>query len=58
MKRRKTSGAVGLVMMVAGALYAGYAGGAYLFMAVLSAAGLLGAVERSHCVTPSSAERN
>jgi PPP family 3-phenylpropionic acid transporter len=34
----------GLVMMVAGVLYASYAGGAYLFMAVLSAAGLLGAV--------------
>ena len=40
----------GLVMMVAGALYAGYAGGAYLFMAVLSAAGLLGAVRLSHAV--------
>ena len=40
----------GLVMMVAGALYAGYAGAAYLFMAVLSAAGLLGAVRLRHAV--------
>jgi hypothetical protein len=35
-------------MMVAGALYAGYGGGAYLFMAVLSAAGLFGAVRLRH----------
>ena len=34
----------GLIVMVAGVLYAAYGGGAYLFMAVLSAAGLLGAV--------------
>jgi PPP family 3-phenylpropionic acid transporter len=40
----------GLVMMVAGVLYASYAGGAYLFMAVLSAAGLLGAVRLRHTV--------
>jgi PPP family 3-phenylpropionic acid transporter len=40
----------GLVMMVAGVLYASYAGGAYLFMAVLSAAGLLGAVRLRHAV--------
>ena len=33
----------GLVMVVAGVLYAAYGGGAYLFMALLSAAGLLGA---------------
>jgi MFS transporter, PPP family, 3-phenylpropionic acid transporter len=32
----------GLVMMVAGALYAAHGGHAYLFMAVLSAAGLVG----------------
>ena len=32
----------GLVMVVAGALYAAYGGGAYSFMAVLSAAGLVG----------------
>ncbi len=34
----------GLVMVVAGALYAAYGGAAYSFMAVLSAAGLVGAV--------------
>jgi MFS transporter, PPP family, 3-phenylpropionic acid transporter len=34
----------GLVMLAAGALYASYGGRAYLFMAVLSAAGLCGAV--------------
>ena len=33
----------GLVMVLAGALYADYGGMAYLFMAVLSAAGLLSA---------------
>ena len=32
----------GLVMLVAGALYAAYGGGAYPFMALLSAAGLVG----------------
>ena len=34
----------GLVMLGAGALYAAYGGAAYLFIAVLSAAGLLGAL--------------
>jgi PPP family 3-phenylpropionic acid transporter len=34
----------GLVMVVAGTLYAAYDEGAYLFMALLSAAGLLGAI--------------
>ena len=34
----------GLVMLGAGALYAAYGGHAYLFMAVLSAAGLFGVV--------------
>jgi PPP family 3-phenylpropionic acid transporter len=34
----------GLVMGIAGALYSGFGGGAYSFMAVLSAAGLVGAV--------------
>jgi PPP family 3-phenylpropionic acid transporter len=38
----------GLVMAVAGMLYAAYGGGAYLFMALLSAAGLLGAVRLRH----------
>ncbi len=46
----------GLVMVVAGVLYAACGGGAYLFMAVLSAAGLLGAVRL--CTTPSSDEEN
>jgi PPP family 3-phenylpropionic acid transporter len=32
----------GLVMVIAGALYSTYGGGAYSFMAVLSAAGLVG----------------
>ncbi len=36
----------GLVMVFAGALYAAYGGGAYLFMAALSAAGLLGSGAR------------
>jgi PPP family 3-phenylpropionic acid transporter len=35
----------GLVMLLAGGLYAAHGGGAYLFMAVLSAAGLLGALK-------------
>jgi MFS transporter, PPP family, 3-phenylpropionic acid transporter len=35
----------GLVMLLAGGLYAAYGGGAYFFMAVLSAAGLLGALK-------------
>jgi PPP family 3-phenylpropionic acid transporter len=39
-----SSGVGGLVMLGAGALYAAYGGGAYLFMAVVSAAGLLGAL--------------
>jgi PPP family 3-phenylpropionic acid transporter len=34
----------GVVMMIAGALYSAFGGGAYFFMAVLSAAGLVGAV--------------
>jgi PPP family 3-phenylpropionic acid transporter len=34
----------GLVMVIAGALYSTYGGGAYSFMAVLSAAGLVGAL--------------
>jgi PPP family 3-phenylpropionic acid transporter len=34
----------GLVMGIAGALYSGFGGGAYCFMAALSAAGLVGAV--------------
>jgi MFS transporter, PPP family, 3-phenylpropionic acid transporter len=34
----------GLVMVAAGALYQDYGGGAYLFMTLLSAAGLLGAI--------------
>ena len=34
----------GVVMMIAGALYSAFGGGAYYFMAVLSAAGLVGAV--------------
>jgi PPP family 3-phenylpropionic acid transporter len=34
----------GLVMLGAGALYATYGGGAYFFMAALSAVGLLGVV--------------
>jgi PPP family 3-phenylpropionic acid transporter len=34
----------GLVMVIAGALYSAFGGGAYSFMAVLSAAGLVGAV--------------
>jgi PPP family 3-phenylpropionic acid transporter len=34
----------GVVMMIAGALYSAFGGGAYSFMAVLSAAGLVGAV--------------
>ncbi len=34
----------GLVMIAAGALYADFGGHAYLFMAALSAAGLLGAL--------------
>jgi PPP family 3-phenylpropionic acid transporter len=38
----------GLAMIVAGMLYAAYGGGAYLFMALLSAAGLLGAVRLRH----------
>ena len=45
----------GLVMLAAGALYARYGGRAYLFMAVLSAAGLLGAVGLR---PPSSTDRN
>jgi MFS transporter, PPP family, 3-phenylpropionic acid transporter len=39
-----SSGIGGLVMLGAGALYAAYGGGAYLFMAAFSAAGLLGAL--------------
>ncbi len=35
----------GLVMLGAGVFYAAYGGGAYLFMAALSAAGLLGALK-------------
>jgi MFS transporter, PPP family, 3-phenylpropionic acid transporter len=38
----------GLVMVVAGMLYAACGGGAYLFMALLSAAGLFGAVRLRH----------
>jgi PPP family 3-phenylpropionic acid transporter len=34
----------GLVMMIAGALYSAFGGGAYAFMAALSAAGLVGAL--------------
>jgi PPP family 3-phenylpropionic acid transporter len=34
----------GVVMLIAGALYSAFGGGAYSFMAVLSAAGLVGAV--------------
>ncbi|MBV9862361.1 MAG: MFS transporter [Alphaproteobacteria bacterium] len=34
----------GIVMLIAGALYAAYAGGAYILMALLSGAGLLGAM--------------
>jgi hypothetical protein len=34
----------GLVMMIAGTLYSAFGGGAYAFMAALSAAGLVGAV--------------
>jgi PPP family 3-phenylpropionic acid transporter len=34
----------GLVMMIAGSLYSAFGGGAYAFMAALSAAGLVGAV--------------
>ncbi len=34
----------GLVMVIAGTLYSAYGGGAYLFMALLSTAGILGAV--------------
>jgi PPP family 3-phenylpropionic acid transporter len=41
----------GLVMVLAGALYAAYGGEAYLFMAILSAAGLLGAVSLRRVVT-------
>jgi MFS transporter, PPP family, 3-phenylpropionic acid transporter len=40
----------GLVMMAAGALYAGYGGRAYLFMAVLSAAGLAGTLQLRHAL--------
>jgi PPP family 3-phenylpropionic acid transporter len=40
----------GLVMLAAGALYAAYGGGAYMFMAVLSAAGLLGALRLRRAV--------
>ncbi len=42
----------GLVMMAVGALYAGWGGHAYLFMALLSAAGLAGAVSLRHAVPP------
>lgn len=42
----------GLVMAAAGALYANYGGHAYLFMAVLSAAGLAGAVGLRRPVPP------
>ncbi|MBV9521213.1 MAG: MFS transporter [Alphaproteobacteria bacterium] len=35
----------GLIMLIAGAIYGGYGGRAYLFMAVLSAAGLFGLVK-------------
>jgi MFS transporter, PPP family, 3-phenylpropionic acid transporter len=45
----------GLVMMVAGALYGAYGGGAFPFMAVLSAAGLFGALRLRFDV---AAERN
>jgi MFS transporter, PPP family, 3-phenylpropionic acid transporter len=45
----------GLVMVVAGALYTAYGGGAYPFMAILSAAGLLGALRLHH---DSTADRN
>jgi PPP family 3-phenylpropionic acid transporter len=34
----------GVVMMIAGALYSGFGGAAYAFMAALSAGGLVGAV--------------
>jgi PPP family 3-phenylpropionic acid transporter len=44
----------GIVMLGAGALYAHFGGGAYLFMTVLSAIGLVGAVQlaKSHAQRP------
>jgi MFS transporter, PPP family, 3-phenylpropionic acid transporter len=42
----------GLVMAAAGALYAGWGGHAYLFMALLSAAGLGGALRLRHALPP------
>ncbi len=40
----------GLVMLAAGALYASYGGRAYLFMALLSAAGLVGTTGLRHAL--------
>jgi PPP family 3-phenylpropionic acid transporter len=45
----------GLVMVIAGALYSAYGGRAYLFMALLSAAGLIGAVQLGR---PATGEQN
>lgn len=42
----------GLVMLAAGPLYAGYGGRAYLFMALLSAAGLIGTIRLRHALPP------
>lgn len=42
----------GLVMMAAGALYAAYGGGAFEFMAVLSAAGLAGSLALRRALVP------
>src|SRR5262249_54073223 len=45
----------GLVMVITGALYSAYGGRAYLFMALLSAAGLIGAVQLGR---PATGEQN
>jgi MFS transporter, PPP family, 3-phenylpropionic acid transporter len=42
----------GLVMVIAGALYSTFGGGAYSFMAVLSAAGLVGVAPERHAGCP------